>query len=70
MWFCWFAWAYRAENGGAFAAMNLVVHSIMYTFYTFGSAGIRFPTPVMIFITSLQIIQMVHCLYFLWIPSP
>jgi len=59
MWFCWFAWAYHIENGGAFASMNLLVHSIMYTFYTLGSAGVRFPTLVMVSITSLQIIQMV-----------
>jgi len=59
MWFCWFAWAYSIENGGLFAAMNLVVHSIMYTFYTLGAAGARFPTAVMVFITLLQIIQMV-----------
>ena len=29
MLFCWVAWGYRIENGGLFAGMNAVIHSIM-----------------------------------------
>lgn len=56
--FCWDAWAVKAEYGGWFAAMNLVVHSIMYTYYALCSLKFRFPTPVRSFITFLQIAQM------------
>jgi len=35
--FCWYAGAYRINTGLWFAAMNLCVHSIMYTYYFFCS---------------------------------
>jgi len=59
MWFCWFAWAYAVENGGLFSTMNLAVHSVMYTYYTIAAFGVRFPNPIRLSITLLQIIQMV-----------
>lgn len=87
MWFCWFAWAYRIENGGTiifllshplplvsclrsrfvcsfliklglFAGMNLIVHSIMYTYFAIVALGVRFPNQVRMTITLLQIVQM------------
>lgn len=57
--FCWFAWVDKVPNGGWFAAMNLTVHSIMYTYYAMCSLGYRFSTPTRLTITSLQISQMV-----------
>jgi len=59
MWFCWMAWAANLENGGLFAAMNLVVHSIMYSYFAASAFGVRFPNPLRQSITLLQITQMV-----------
>jgi len=59
MWFCWFAWELRLENGGMFAGMNLLVHSIMYSYYASVSYGRQWPLSVKMSITSLQIAQMV-----------
>lgn len=56
--FCWDAWAVKAEYGGWFAAMNLVVHSIMYSYYALSALKIRVPNGFRIFITTLQILQM------------
>eukprot|EP01130_Rhizamoeba_saxonica_P014803 TRINITY_DN6504_c0_g1_i1.p1 TRINITY_DN6504_c0_g1~~TRINITY_DN6504_c0_g1_i1.p1 ORF type:complete len:265 (-),score=26.75 TRINITY_DN6504_c0_g1_i1:46-840(-) len=58
MWFCWIAWVALLENGGAFAVLNLIVHSIMYSYYAASIAGLRFPQPIRMSITLLQIIQM------------
>jgi len=59
MWFCWLAWESGLENGALFAAMNLLVHSIMYTYYASVSYGRQWPLLVKQGITSLQILQMV-----------
>jgi hypothetical protein len=59
MLFCWVAWGYRIENGGLFAGMNAVIHSIMYTYYTIASTGVRFPNVMRSMVTMLQIVQMV-----------
>lgn len=57
--FCWDAWAVKAEYGGWFAAMNLVVHSLMYSYYALAALKLfRFPNWFRIFITTLQILQM------------
>jgi len=71
MWFCWFAWALKLQCGGAFAAMNLTVHSIMYSYFAFSTLGFRFPNFIRILITSMQIFQMIagteiviHTLYY------
>jgi len=71
MLFCWYSWAFLLENGGFFAAMNLLVHSIMYTYYAMAEFGVVFPNILRAGITSLQIIQMllgtfgvVHNLYY------
>lgn len=58
MLYCWDAWTALAPAGGPFAAMNLIVHSIMYSYYMIMAAGIRMPSWVSFIITSLQIIQM------------
>jgi len=59
MWFCWFAWAYAIENGEFFAAINSFDHALMYSYFAFVAFGIRFPNPIRMMITTLQIIQMV-----------
>jgi len=58
MLFCWQAWASCTLNGLIFAAMNLTVHAVMYTFYALTAYGLR-PTSYAIFITLGQILQMV-----------
>jgi elongation of very long chain fatty acids protein 6 len=57
--YCWHAWAYQIPNGGWFAAMNLIIHSLMYSYYAAGAYGVRFSNHVRVSITSLQILQMV-----------
>eukprot|EP01127_Copromyxa_protea_P001542 TRINITY_DN11515_c0_g1_i1.p2 TRINITY_DN11515_c0_g1~~TRINITY_DN11515_c0_g1_i1.p2 ORF type:complete len:286 (+),score=52.27 TRINITY_DN11515_c0_g1_i1:46-903(+) len=59
MWFCWMAWALKLQCGGAFAAMNLTVHTVMYSYFAFSTRGVRFPNILRIGITSMQIFQMV-----------
>jgi len=59
MWFCWIAWAYLIQNGGIFGAMNMTVHSLMYTYYTLSACGLRFPNAIRASITALQLIQMI-----------
>jgi len=56
--FCWDAWAVQAENGASFALMNLIVHSIMYSYYGTVACGKRFSMVIRQSITSLQIVQM------------
>lgn len=42
-----------------FCVMNFAVHSFMYTYYTFSALGIKIPRVVAMFITSMQVLQMV-----------
>jgi len=58
MLFCWQAWASCNLSGLIFAAMNLSVHAVMYTFYALTALGYR-PTTFALFITLGQISQMV-----------
>ncbi len=57
--YCWDAWAQQIENGGWFAGMNLVIHSIMYSYYAACARGVRFSDRTRLGITSLQILQMI-----------
>jgi len=57
--YAWNAWALSLPNGGWFAAMNLIVHSLMYSYYAACARGVRFSQATRQAITSLQIIQMV-----------
>jgi elongation of very long chain fatty acids protein 6 len=58
MLFCWQAWATMSLNGLVFAAMNLTIHAVMYTFYGLTALGFR-PSSFAFFITVGQIMQMV-----------
>lgn len=57
--FCWDAWAQQLPNGGWFAMMNLIIHSIMYSYFALTAYGMRFSNPTRLMITALQISQMV-----------
>lgn len=61
--YCWYT-AVQVGDGynnatPPFAAMNLVVHSIMYTWYAATRVGWRSPKIVMMIVTLLQLAQMV-----------
>lgn len=58
MLFCWQSWTFISLNGLIFAAMNLTVHTVMYTFYCLTALGFR-PNRFSMMITLIQILQMV-----------
>lgn len=58
--YCWFSYGYQTNPQQWFIAMNYFVHSIMYLYYAIRASSIyRPPRWVNIFITSLQLLQMV-----------
>ena len=60
--YCWWATieVYRYNNTNPFfSGMNLVVHSVMYTWYAATRTGWRSPKWMMMCVTFLQLIQMV-----------
>jgi len=59
LWYCWDAWGVQVQNGGWFAGMNLVVHSVMYSYYAACAFGAEFSKTTRLSITTLQILQMV-----------
>mmetsp|Transcript_25918 Transcript_25918/g.62513 ORF Transcript_25918/g.62513 Transcript_25918/m.62513 type:complete len:332 (-) Transcript_25918:91-1086(-) len=59
MLYCWHAYHNRVAPGLWFAAMNFVVHSVMYTYYFAMAAKMSYvATPIAPFITTVQILQM------------
>jgi elongation of very long chain fatty acids protein 6 len=57
--YCWHGIGLQVPNGGWFAAMNLVIHTLMYAYYAACAYGVRFGEITRQSITSLQILQMV-----------
>jgi elongation of very long chain fatty acids protein 6 len=57
--YAWSSWATLLPSGGWFAGMNLIVHSLMYSYYAACARGVRFSQATRQAITSLQILQMV-----------
>ena len=57
--YTWVSYPYRIASGRWFMVMNYTVHSFMYTYYALRAMRYRFPRWVNMFITSLQLIQMV-----------
>lgn len=58
MLYCWHAWATYTTSGLIFSSMNLSVHAVMYFFYALTALGYR-PTTFAMFVTVIQILQMV-----------
>ncbi|KAL6055294.1 Elongation of very long chain fatty acids protein [Balamuthia mandrillaris] len=56
--FCWECVGLGTSTGTWFMAMNLVVHSIMYSYYCLSAMGYRFSQVSRLSITCLQILQM------------
>lgn len=61
LFYCWYAFTHRDNSpGGISCAINFIVHAIMYSYYAVRATGkIKVPKGVNIFITSIQIVQMV-----------
>lgn len=57
--YSWFSYMEHAAPGRWFIVMNYTVHSFMYTYYCLRALKFRFPKWVNIFITSIQLMQMV-----------
>lgn len=53
------SYAYFASTGRWFVSMNYCVHTFMYGYFALRAARIQLPQLVQIFITLLQIIQMI-----------
>jgi len=56
--YCWWMYGEKFPGGVVFMTVNIIVHSVMYTYYALRAAGIRIRKPVAVAITSSQIIQM------------
>ena len=62
--YVWYAMVEYPTTGRWFATINYSIHAIMYTYYTIMALKIvRVPKLISMFITSLQIIQMVVGVY-------
>jgi hypothetical protein len=57
--YCWISWGHQIPYGSGFAFMNTIVHTFMYAYYAASACGARFPKPIRVSITALQIFQMV-----------
>ena len=55
--YTWYGSTSGSSIGGWFCAMNLAVHSIMYTYFMLKGVGIRVPSVLAKVITSLQLVQ-------------
>ena len=56
--YCWYSYAYPISTGIWFGAVNVTVHSIMYTYYAIKASGRYPPRWVAKVITSIQLSQM------------
>lgn len=61
-----FVWISNSDDfsiGGYFMAMNFLVHSLMYTYFTLKALGLRLPRVCAMVITLSQVVQMVFGLF-------
>ena len=61
--YSWYTYAYYFAPGRWFAAVNCLVHSIMYTYYCLRALRVKMPKWINISITSTQILQMLFGIY-------
>ena len=57
LWYSWYGLATKNTGGHWFAALNVGVHSVMYTYYALKACGFRIPSYVAKSITILQLTQ-------------
>ena len=58
--FSWYSFCKGITSQGLWlACMNYFVHSIMYSYYTLISGGVQLPATVALFVTTLQLLQMI-----------
>jgi elongation of very long chain fatty acids protein 6 len=65
-----FSW-YTLTNGGSsmriLALVNMIIHSVMYSYYAAMAAGFRMPNVIALVITVMQITQMVMGKTMFWV---
>nr|XP_027193686.1 putative fatty acid elongation protein 4 [Dermatophagoides pteronyssinus] len=61
--YSWFVFGDVPSTARWMVNMNLIVHTLMYSYYALTSMGYRLPRPVNITLTSMQIIQMLFGFY-------
>lgn len=59
MMYCWWSAQYCCGSPRYFITLNYTVHAIMYLYYALRAARVKVPRVFNIFITSLQIFQMI-----------
>uniref|UniRef100_U3JXQ4 Elongation of very long chain fatty acids protein n=1 Tax=Ficedula albicollis TaxID=59894 RepID=U3JXQ4_FICAL len=65
----WYSYKIMASGLGWNAALNLSIHSVVYSYYTVTAMGFRVPKPIMMAITTSQIVQMGQGMVTeLWLP--
>lgn len=57
--YTWYSYSEQIANGRWYMVMNFLVHSFMYSYYALRAMKFMFPKWVNMFITSLQILQMI-----------
>ena len=57
LWYSWYGLATKNEAGHWFCAMNYFVHSVMYSYYTVRSTGVRVSSSIAQLVTILQLSQ-------------
>ena len=67
LWYSWYGLATQNTGGPWFAAVNVFVHSVMYTYYALKASGLRIPSSVAKAITILQLTQFAFGLVVLFV---
>ncbi|XP_064632785.1 very long chain fatty acid elongase 6-like [Lineus longissimus] len=66
--YVWYSYTERTAPGRWFMVMNYTVHAFMYTYYALRAMRVRIPKWVNIFITAMQLSQMIiGCTLNVWI---
>lgn len=61
--YTWYSFGQNISLGRWFVSMNLVVHTLMYSYYALRSMQVHVPRQLAMLVTSLQIVQMVLGFY-------
>ena len=60
--YVWYSYPDHIGSARYFMVMNYSVHAVMYSYYTLRAMKFRFPRWISMFITSLQLLQMISAL--------